>query len=460
MDDLTPVPPEYPPAEDAPGAASAPGPVGAPSPEVPVAPPPAPAQAAYAPPEPAMYAPPPAPIPAAPTEAPRSSGLGVTVAVSLLIALLVGTMAGAAAGFMGARLTGGRISLTPAKVTVVPSKTSEPVTAAAAAAVPSVVNLDVTVGTTSSSQDPALPGDHPNVPMSGNGSGVAYKQSADGGTYIITNNHVVENAKTIVVRDAAGNRHDAELIGRDAETDIAVVKVKDKIPAIALGDSDKALVGQLVVAIGSPYGREHSVTSGVISAIGRSLPDFGADTSGTYPLVDVIQTDAAINPGNSGGALVDREGLLLGINTAIYSDSGSSGGIGFAIPVNTATRVAGELIKGGSVEHPFLGVIGQTVDETLAKEENLTVNEGAFIVDLTPGTNAVKAGIKAGDVIIGLNDTKIRSMDDLLLAVRRHAVGDTVTVKLVRDGKEVTLRMQVGVKPANLDTSTPTTGTP
>ena len=494
MDDLTPPSPESPRPEDTPGEAVAPETPASPPPQpeaTPVTPEPpaAPPAPSYEPPAPPAIQPPAAgpeappvmgaappygaadaayyatPTPAtepvvAAAEPRRSPGVGVIVAISIVIALLVGTIAGTAAGFIGAQLSRGRVSLTPTKVTVVPSKTSEPVIAAAAAAVPSVVNLDVTGGTTSSGPDSQLPQDHPNVPLQGNGSGVVYKSAGDGGTYIITNNHVVESADTIVVRDAAGERHDAELIGRDPETDIAVVKVNEKLPGIALGDSDEAQVGQLVVAIGSPFGLEHSVTSGVISAIGRSLPDFGTDNSGTYPLVDVIQTDAAINPGNSGGALVDRAGKLLGINTAIYSESGANDGIGFAIPVNTATRVAEQLIKGGSVEHPFLGVVGQTVDDALAKEENLTVKEGALVVDLTPGTNAVKAGIKKGDVIIALDGKKIRSMDELILAVRQHDVGDTVTIKLMRDGKEMTVKMEVGSKPANLDTSTETSPTP
>ena len=476
MDEQTPLP-EF-------GATPASGAAG-PAPEPPVAQPPvappvaqpqvppvaSPVADAYAPAPPAAdvpaYAatPPTAPGPGepyAPAAGKPSSGIGAAVAVSIAVALFVGTLAGAAAGFVGAHVTSGGGTLKATKVTVVPSTTEEPVVAAAAAAVPSVVNIDVS-GQASPSSDSSLPEGHPstpNTPISGNGSGVAYKKSDDGGTYIITNNHVVENADTIVVRDAAGKRHDAKLIGRDAETDIAVVKVNDTIPTIDLGDSDQALVGQLVVAIGSPYGLEHSVTSGVISALGRSLPDFSSSTSGVYPLVNVIQTDAAINPGNSGGALVDRAGKLLGINTAIYSDSGTNGGIGFAIPEKTATRVAEQLIKGEKVAHPFLGVVGQTVNDALAKEKNLTVNEGALVVELTPNTNAVKAGIKPGDVIVALDDTPIRSMDDLILAVRRHDVGDEVKVKLVRDGKEMTLPMTVGSKPANLDTSTTTTETP
>lgn len=396
--------------------------------------------------------------PAEPSAAPARSSVGVAVVVAIIAALIVGTLAGVAAGFAGARLASGRSVLTPAKITVVPSTTSEPVVAASAAAVPSVVNIDITEATSTDSGDGSLPQGHPSVPVTGNGSGVAYEEVSGGGTYILTNDHVVANASKIVVRDASGGKHTATLIGTDPETDIAVVKISDTIPTIQLGDSDKLNVGQLVVAIGSPYGLEHSVTSGVVSAIGRSLPDFSANASGVYPLVNVIQTDAAINPGNSGGALVDRTGLLVGINTAIYSDSGSNGGIGFAIPVNTAKRVADSLITGGKVEHPFLGIIGETVDEQLAKQENLTVTEGALVVDLTPGTNAVKAGIKKGDVIVSLAGKPIRSMDDLLLQVRQHGVGETVEVKLIRGGKEVTLTMTVGAKPANLGSvdTTPT----
>ena len=435
--------------------------------EAPTAEMPAPVAPPYGPPAEPQYSQPdayypvqPAAVPVATQEQTHHSGIGAAVAVAIVASLIIGTLAGAIAGFAGARLASGRALLTPAKITVVPSTTDEPVVAAAAAAVPSVVNLDVSGGTTSQSQDPNLPDTHPNVPVQGNGSGVAYKRAPGGGTYIITNNHVVEGADTIVVRDASGAKHDAKLVGRDPETDIAVVEVSDSVPGIQMGDSDELQVGELVVAIGSPYGLEHSVTSGVVSALSRSLPDFASSQDGVYPLVNVIQTDAAINPGNSGGALVNRSGRLVGINTAIYSDSGSSGGIGFAIPVNTARRVAESLISGKKVEHPFLGVIGQTVDAQTSKEESLTVSEGAIVVDLTPNTNAVKAGIKKGDVIVSLDGAPIRSMDDLILAVRKHDVGDVVKVGVVRDGKKLTLTMTVGSKPANLDTSTPTTETP
>jgi S1-C subfamily serine protease len=390
----------------------------------------------------------------------QRSGVGAAIAVAIVASLVIGTLAGAVAGFAGARLAGSRSLLVPAKITVVPSKTDEPVIAAAAVAVPSVVNLDVRGGGTSQSQDASLPLNHPNVPTQGTGSGVAYKRAPGGGTYILTNNHVVEGADSIVVRDAAGARHKAKLVGRDPETDIAVVEISDSVPVIGVDNSNNLQVGQLVVAIGSPFGLEHSVTSGVVSALSRSLPDFNGASDGVYPLVNVIQTDAAINPGNSGGALVNRSGQLVGINTAIYSDSGSSGGIGFAIPANTAKRVAEELIRGGAVGHPFLGVVGQTVDEQLSKDESLTVTEGAFVVELTPNTNAVKAGIKKGDVIVSLDGTPIRTMDDLILQVRRHDVGDTVELGIVRGGRKIVLKMTVGTKPAGLDTSQPATKTP
>ena len=211
------------------------------------------------------------------------------------------------------------------------------------------------------------------------------------------------------------------------------------------------MVGQMVVAIGSPFGLQHSVSSGIVSALHRALPgSSGTGTTQTYPLVDVIQTDAAINPGNSGGALVDRRGLLVGINTAIYSDTGENAGIGFAIPIATAQRIAGELIAGGAAKHPFLGVEGQTVDEALAKERKLPVTEGAIIEKVLPGTGAEKAGLKQGDIVVALDGEPVRTMDDLILRVRRTQVGDRVKLDIWRDGKKTSLEMVVGDKPAAL----------
>lgn len=367
----------------------------------------------------------------------------------LLVTALVGALSGAAGGY-GGWLLARHEGTVPASgtVRVVSGTTEEVVAAAAAAAVPSVVNIDVTTETTASAES-GLPTDHPSIPVTGNGSGVAFKHAEDGGTYIVTNQHVVEDADTIVVTDSTGERYKGTVVGEDEETDIAVVKVAAKIPLITLGDSEKLVVGQLVVAIGSPFGLQHSVSAGVVSAIHRSLPDF-ADNAKRYPLVDVIQTDAAINPGNSGGALVDRTGALVGIPAAIFTDTGADDGVGFAIPVKTAVRVATEIIETGAARHPFLGIEGMTVDAALADEKDLPVEEGAYVVNVTKGTEAEKAGIKPGDVIVRLDDTPIRSMDDLLLAVRRRAIGDTVTIRLWRDGKQIAITMKVGVKPKDL----------
>jgi S1-C subfamily serine protease len=295
------------------------------------------------------------------------------------------------------------------------------------------------------------------VPLSANGSGVAFKKAPGGGTYILTNNHVVANANTITVADTAGKTYPGTLVGRDPDSDIAVVRISENLPVINLGDSTKLLVGQTTVAIGSPFGFEHSVTSGVVSALGRSLSNVGDGSSSGYPLVDVIQTDAAINPGNSGGALVDRNGNLIGINTAIYSSTSSTGegsnaGIGFAIPVNTAARVADELISGGKVSHPFIGLIGSTVDASVAQIKKLPVSSGAYVNSLAAGSGAQKAGVKVGDVVTAVDSKTIRTMDDLIVAIRSHAVGDTVKLTVHRGARTLTLSVAVGEKPANLTT--------
>jgi S1-C subfamily serine protease len=417
----------------------------------PVEPPSVPPTAAEAPVAASAPAPEPTFIPEAPSApvvvAQRHSHGGV-VAIALVAALLVGGVAGAAGGFLAARATsnGGTTGTGTRRVELVADKTDEVVAAAAAVAVPSVVNLAVS-GEGSTNPD-ALPQDHPDVPVQGEGSGVAYKAGPDGGTYIITNNHVTEGATKITVTDYNGETYDGELVGGDAESDIAVVLVKADIPTIKLGDSDKVTVGQLAIAIGSPFGLQASVTSGVVSALHRPLTDIGGD-NGEYPYIDSIQTDAAINPGNSGGALVNRSGELIGIPSVIYTDTGVSDGVGLAIPVDRATNAADQLIDKGKVDTPYLGILGQTVNAQLASEQKLPVEEGAYIVEVTANTEAEKAGLKVGDVIVALGDQKIRSMDELILAVRRHSVGDKVSIKLYRDGKETSVEMVVGVKPAS-----------
>ncbi len=426
-----------------------PPPMGEPmSPAYPAAeptPPAYPAPPAY---HPAAERPPVVPPTVAPGPgAPAATGPRAHVPWFLIIALalIFGLTAGFAGGILADRVVPGS-SGGSATVKVLPASTEEAVAAAAAAAVPSVVNIDVSGAPVTG--DPTLPQDHPDVPVAGSGSGVAFRATEDGGTYIVTNEHVVAGATNILVTTVDGDRYEAELVGSDAESDMAIIKVNEKLPLIDVAESDSLIVGQMVVAIGSPFGLQHSVTSGVVSALHRSLP--GNSASSVYPLVDVIQTDAAINPGNSGGALVDRSGKLVGIPSAIYSESGSDAGIGFAIPIKTVERVATELITSGSAQTPFLGIVGQTVTDELVTTETLPVKQGAFVVEITKGTEAEKAGIKPKDVIVKLDETPIRSMDELILAVRRMSVGDTVTLSLYRDGKQMTLEMKIGVKPKGL----------
>jgi len=390
----------------------------------------------------------------------RRSGITPVVLAAVLVALVIGAFAGLAGGFLGAKLversSNGGESAT--SVTVVPSKTAEPIVAAAAAAVPSVVNIDVTEGVSGGGQN-GLPSTHPSVPIGGNGSGVAFRSAPGGGTYILTNNHVVENANAITVRSPGGQSWPGTVVGRDTDNDIAVVKISGKLPLIQLADAKTLQVGQTVVAIGSPYGLEHSVTSGVISAIGRSLSDVGS-TGQSQPLVDAIQTDAAINPGNSGGALVDRLGHLVGINTAIYSQSGSAAGIGFAVPVDTAISVADQIISSGKVTHPFIGLIGSTITPYVASQKKLPVNQGALVEDLVKGAGAQKAGVKVNDIVTAVDGTAITSMTDLVGQVRKHAPGSTAELTILRGGQTIKLKVDVSDRPANIATSVPPTSAP
>lgn len=418
-----------------------------PAPEVPAEP-----RHEYAAPAPEYVPVAPAQPAAMPAPARHGSHAGV-IAAAVALSLLAGGGAGLAGGYAAYKLqpaaetTADSSAGEPRQVELVSGTTEEVVAAVAATGLPSVVDIAV-------SSDPAaagsgLPSAHPDIPFQGEGSGVAYRTAEDGGTYIITNEHVVAGATSIVVTDANGDSYDGELIGSDSESDIAVVLVQADIPVIEIGDSDELVVGELVVAIGSPFGFEQSVTSGVVSALHRALTDFGA-VEGQYPYVDSIQTDAAINPGNSGGALLNRKGELVGIPAAIYTESGSSAGVALAIPSNRAVQAADDLIGKGSVDTPFLGVLGQTVDASFAADEGLPVNEGAYIVEITAGTEAEKAGLQPGDVIVAVDDDRVRTMDDLILAVRQRTVGDEVTLTLWRDGEKMTLDMTIGAKPTNV----------
>jgi serine protease Do len=273
-----------------------------------------------------------------------------------------------------------------------------------------------------------------NVPkQTGIGSGVVVTK--DG--YILTNNHVVEGADEVKVALQDGPEFTAKVIGRDPKSDVAVIKIDAKdLPAVQLADSDKVEVGDVVLAIGNPFGIGQTVTTGIVSATGRA-GELGLDYE------DFIQTDAAINPGNSGGALVDAEGRLIGINTAILSRSGGNQGIGFAIPVNLARDVMGSLIKDGRVTRGYLGVMIQDVNPALAKEFKLNEDKGAIVGDVTADSPAEKAGLKSGDVIIEFNGKTVTDSRHLKLEVARTAPGESVPVKVLRDGQSKTIQVTV-----------------
>ncbi|MEW6500724.1 MAG: DegQ family serine endoprotease [Thermodesulfobacteriota bacterium] len=265
------------------------------------------------------------------------------------------------------------------------------------------------------------------------GSGVI--SSPDG--YIVTNNHVVENADAISVRLSDNEEYDAKVIGRDPKTDLALIKINPKspLPAAAFGDSEKLRVGDWVVAIGNPFGFEQTVTAGIVSGKGRSL--------GSGPYENFIQTDASINPGNSGGPLFNLNGEMVGINTAIYSRSGGNIGIGFAIPVNTAKNVISQIKEHGTVVRGWLGVMIQQVTPELAKQFHLDRPVGALVGEVAPGSPAEKAGIRQGDVIVRYNGKEISQVNSLPTLVSQSPVGSRANLVLVRGGKERTVSVVI-----------------
>ncbi len=264
----------------------------------------------------------------------------------------------------------------------------------------------------------------------GSGVGSGFIWRSDG--YIVTNNHVVEEATRIKVSLRDGSVFEARVVGTDPDTDLAVIKIEaDELPAAPLGTSSDLVVGELAVAVGSPEGFEGSVTSGIISALNRNI------YIGNIPLLDVIQTDAAINPGNSGGPLCNSAGEVIGINTAIYSQTASGGydGLGFAIAIDNAKPVIEQLIEKGKATHPWLGITGSTLDPDTSRVYDLPVDKGAIVRRVIAGTPADRAGLQSGDIIVAIDGTPVDSMDALMLEIRKHQVGDRVTVEYYR-GKE------------------------
>jgi len=274
------------------------------------------------------------------------------------------------------------------------------------------------------------------------GSGVIV--SKDG--YVLTNNHVVDDADELTVELENKESYSAKVVGRDPQTDIAVIKIKaDELPVASLGNSDSARIGQWVIAVGNPFNLSHTVTAGIISAKGRS------SIGNLAQYEDYIQTDASINPGNSGGALADLDGNVIGINTAIYSPNGSGNvGIGFAVPINMAKSIMHSLIAHGKVERGYLGVTIQDVDPKLAKSFDLKSTEGALIGGVQSDGPAEKAGLKVGDVIVEFNGKKITNRDQLSMVVAEASPKSTAEVKVMRDGKPMTFNITLVERPVNL----------
>ena len=256
--------------------------------------------------------------------------------------------------------------------------------------------------------------------------------------YVLTNNHVVEDADEIKVTLHDEKQYDATVVGRDEKTDIALIKLKDPkgdLPFAELGDSDTLEIGEWVLAIGNPFGLQETVTQGIVSAKWRKI--------GQGPYDDFIQTDASINPGNSGGPLFNLNGKVVGLNTAIFSPSGGNVGIGFAIPINIAKNIVPQLKGKGKVVRGWLGVVVQKVTPELAKSFGITEGRGALVADVDKDGPAAKAGIVSGDIITGYNGKEIKEMDDLPLLVAQTEIGKTVDVLVLRDGKKKTCAVTI-----------------
>ena len=394
------------------------------------------------------YEPAPSTEPVRATTTPRRpAGAGSLVAVSLLSAVLASGGTVLALGAIGAL---DRPVAAPAAVQGTSVGAPQPVTIdessatinVAAMVSPAVVRITVT-----GSSDAGNLGV---IPETGVGSGVIY--DSDG--WILTNRHVVEGGQEFDVELKDGRVLTGDVYGIDTLTDLAIVKVEaTDLPTAAIGESDALEVGQLVIAIGSPLGTySNSVTSGIVSAKGRTITTNGSER----PLTNLIQTDAAINPGNSGGPLLDANGNVVGINTAIATNSN---GIGFAIPIDVARPIMAQAVAGQPLARPYLGIRFVSISRQLADEENLPVQAGALVrgssptdqpVDgVQPGTPAAQAGIKDGDIITSVEGEPIDDGHPLDATLSQFSPGQTVSVEILRDGERITLEVTLGTRPAN-----------
>ena len=278
--------------------------------------------------------------------------------------------------------------------------------------------------------------------------------------HVITNQHVVNDAQSLTVAMRDGSRYDAKVVGTDPSTDLAVIKIDapaSKLKPLKLGDSSALSVGDTVVAIGSPFGLEGTITAGIVSALGRQI-----ESTNGFAIDDTIQTDAAINHGNSGGPLLNLRGQVIGVNAQIRSESGGNDGVGFAIPSSTVEQIAGRLISGGTVEHAYLGVASATIDS--AGADALDIPRGAMVTEVRPDTAASRAGLKAatgnrtvqgetystgGDVITEVDGKAVEGADALRREIDSHQPGDTVRLTVVRNGDSRTVEVKLGERPSS-----------
>ena len=306
----------------------------------------------------------------------------------------------------------------------------------------------------------------PAAPQFSQALGSGFVWSADG--YIVTNNHVIDGATQIEVKFVDGTTVAAKLVGADPDSDLAVVKVENPgfaLTPITLSAPGSVKVGQIAVAIGNPFGLENTMTVGIVSALGRSLPaGEGTSTTSGYSIPDIIQTDASINPGNSGGPLVDDMGALIGVNSAIETNSGSNSGVGFAIPATIVSKVVPDLIQNGKYEHPYLGVTIVSVTPDLAKAMNLTATQrGALVEAIQPGSPADQAGLRGsskqvsingqdaqvgGDIITAIDGSAVKSNEDVIAYLAdQTSVGQKVTLNILRDGQAQSVQVTLQARP-------------
>jgi S1-C subfamily serine protease len=294
------------------------------------------------------------------------------------------------------------------------------------------------------------------VPREGAGSG----SIIDTEGHILTNHHVIRDSTKLEVTLSDGSKWPAKFVGSDPDNDLAVIKIsapQEKLTVIPLGDSSKLKVGQKVLAIGNPFGLGQTLTTGIISSLGRTIR-----SEGGVLIQDVIQTDAAINPGNSGGPLLDSNGRIIGVNSAIISPTGASVGIGFAVPVDTAKRIVPELINKGYVAYPWIGATVFPLIPEFAKSLGLKVERGAMIVEVVKGGPAEKAGLRGGnrrvqvgnsmilvggDIVVEMDGNKVVSSDELIRMIRDRTPGDRIELKVLRNGKSLTIKVTLGEKP-------------